>query len=93
LQPILPLLEAMPSEFHFTVPYLLSFVMGMYISPLLLSINCTLELFFLSDYCCLAGIDIDLPPQLALIATTSSVLFFPPLQGLDHIIKEYIKKP
>uniref|UniRef100_A0A0A9CQB9 Serine aminopeptidase S33 domain-containing protein n=1 Tax=Arundo donax TaxID=35708 RepID=A0A0A9CQB9_ARUDO len=28
LQPILPLLEAMPSEFHFTVPYLLSFVMG-----------------------------------------------------------------
>ncbi|KAK3160837.1 hypothetical protein QOZ80_1BG0065530 [Eleusine coracana subsp. coracana] len=28
LQPILPLLEAMPSEFHFTVPYFLSFVMG-----------------------------------------------------------------
>jgi hypothetical protein len=29
LQPILPLLESMPSEFHVTVPYLLSFVMGM----------------------------------------------------------------
>ncbi|KAJ1283785.1 hypothetical protein BS78_03G153200 [Paspalum vaginatum] len=28
LQPILPLLESMPSEFHVTVPYLLSFVMG-----------------------------------------------------------------
>ncbi|GJN05270.1 hypothetical protein PR202_ga22885 [Eleusine coracana subsp. coracana] len=28
LQPILPLLEAMPTKFHFTVPYLLSFVMG-----------------------------------------------------------------
>ncbi|XP_062210624.1 phytyl ester synthase 1, chloroplastic-like isoform X2 [Phragmites australis] len=28
LQLILPLLEAMPSEFHFTVPYLLSFIMG-----------------------------------------------------------------
>ncbi|CAO2203495.1 unnamed protein product [Urochloa humidicola] len=28
LQPMLPLLESMPSEFHVTVPYLLSFVMG-----------------------------------------------------------------
>ncbi|CAO2179963.1 unnamed protein product [Urochloa humidicola] len=28
LQPIFPLLESMPSEFHVTVPYLLSFVMG-----------------------------------------------------------------
>jgi pimeloyl-ACP methyl ester carboxylesterase len=28
LQPILPVLEAMPSELHVTVPYLLSFVMG-----------------------------------------------------------------
>ncbi|KAG0537696.1 hypothetical protein BDA96_03G171400 [Sorghum bicolor] len=28
LQPVLPLLESMPSEFHVTVPYLLSFVMG-----------------------------------------------------------------
>lgn len=28
LQPVLPLLESMPSEFHATVPYLLSFVMG-----------------------------------------------------------------
>ncbi|CAL4950100.1 unnamed protein product [Urochloa decumbens] len=28
LQPILPLLESMPSQFHVTVPYLLSFVMG-----------------------------------------------------------------
>ncbi|KAL6627860.1 hypothetical protein ACP70R_031586 [Stipagrostis hirtigluma subsp. patula] len=28
LQPVLPLLEAMPSEFHVTVPYLLSFIMG-----------------------------------------------------------------
>ncbi|KAF8676419.1 hypothetical protein HU200_046965 [Digitaria exilis] len=28
LRPILPLLESMPSEFHVTVPYLLSFVMG-----------------------------------------------------------------
>jgi hypothetical protein len=28
LQPILPLLEAMPSDLHVTVPYLLSFVMG-----------------------------------------------------------------
>ncbi|ONM32084.1 acyltransferase-like protein At1g54570, chloroplastic isoform X2 [Zea mays] len=28
LQPVLPLLESVPSEFHATVPYLLSFVMG-----------------------------------------------------------------
>ncbi|XP_056168187.1 phytyl ester synthase 1, chloroplastic-like isoform X4 [Syzygium oleosum] len=28
LQPLLPLLEAMPDGLHFTVPYLLSFVMG-----------------------------------------------------------------
>ncbi|KAK3418455.1 hypothetical protein EUGRSUZ_H04411 [Eucalyptus grandis] len=28
LQPLLPLLEAMPAELHFTVPYLLRFVMG-----------------------------------------------------------------
>ncbi|KAL3728172.1 hypothetical protein ACJRO7_032859 [Eucalyptus globulus] len=28
LQPLLPLLEAMPDELHFTVPYLLRFVMG-----------------------------------------------------------------
>uniref|UniRef100_J3KZU9 Serine aminopeptidase S33 domain-containing protein n=2 Tax=Oryza brachyantha TaxID=4533 RepID=J3KZU9_ORYBR len=28
LQPILPVLEAMPTELHVTVPYLLSFVMG-----------------------------------------------------------------
>ncbi|CAD6343771.1 unnamed protein product [Miscanthus lutarioriparius] len=28
LQPVLPLLESMPSEFHVTVPYLLSFIMG-----------------------------------------------------------------
>ncbi|PIM97117.1 hypothetical protein CDL12_30419 [Handroanthus impetiginosus] len=30
LQPLLPLLEAMPDELHITVPYLLSFVMGTY---------------------------------------------------------------
>ncbi|KAK9161466.1 hypothetical protein Syun_007807 [Stephania yunnanensis] len=29
LQPLLPLLEALPDELHVTVPYLLSFVMGM----------------------------------------------------------------
>ncbi|XP_047315847.1 phytyl ester synthase 1, chloroplastic [Impatiens glandulifera] len=28
LSPLLPLLEAMPDEIHFTIPYLLSFVMG-----------------------------------------------------------------
>lgn len=30
LQPLLPLLEALPNELHNTVPYLLSFVMGIY---------------------------------------------------------------
>lgn len=31
LQPLLPLFESMPSDLHFTVPYLLSFVMGKYV--------------------------------------------------------------
>lgn len=49
LQPILPLLEAMPSDLHVTVPYLLSFVMGILLSllntwPVLYS-NCSAIVF------------------------------------------------
>lgn len=34
LQPLLPVLEALPNEFHFTVPYLLSLTMGICSQPL-----------------------------------------------------------
>ncbi|KAL3516214.1 hypothetical protein ACH5RR_023116 [Cinchona calisaya] len=42
LQPLLPLLEAMPKELHFTVPYLLSFVMGEPIKMAMVTVDATL---------------------------------------------------
>ncbi|XP_050384111.1 phytyl ester synthase 1, chloroplastic [Argentina anserina] len=42
LQPLLPLLEAMPEELHITVPYLLSFVMGDPLKMAMVNINSTL---------------------------------------------------
>lgn len=45
LQPILPLLEVMPTEFHTTVPYLLSFIMGDPIRMAMANVNDELSLF------------------------------------------------
>lgn len=45
LQPILPLLEVMPAEFHITVPYLLSFIMGDPIRMAMANVNDELSLF------------------------------------------------
>ncbi|XP_020597204.1 acyltransferase-like protein At1g54570, chloroplastic [Phalaenopsis equestris] len=48
LQPLLPVLEALPSELHVAVPYLLSFFLGIYI--FILIINFMLEFFLLGSY-------------------------------------------
>lgn len=45
LQPILPLLEVMPTEFHVTVPYLLSSIMGDPIRMAMANVNDELSLF------------------------------------------------
>uniref|UniRef100_A0A452YDD1 Uncharacterized protein n=1 Tax=Aegilops tauschii subsp. strangulata TaxID=200361 RepID=A0A452YDD1_AEGTS len=49
LQPILPLLEAMPSDLHVTVPYLLSFVMGILLS-LLITLACAFFQLFCASF-------------------------------------------
>ncbi|XP_027155146.1 acyltransferase-like protein At1g54570, chloroplastic, partial [Coffea eugenioides] len=66
LQPLLPFLEAIPIEHHFTVPYLLSFVMGEPVKMAMVTVDATLPPRIAVEH--LAGNLTALLPHLSVLA-------------------------
>ncbi|XP_027159439.1 acyltransferase-like protein At1g54570, chloroplastic [Coffea eugenioides] len=66
LQPLLPFLEAIPIELHFTVPYLLSFVMGEPVKMAMATVDATLPPRIALEH--LAGNLTALLPRLSVLA-------------------------